>query len=104
MSEALVPDRDAQEGAPEEPSPSLRQRLHAATGDRDAEAEALAAEAGDVSVEDAKIAVQLARGERSAEAPELVHDIATPADAEAVKELRHEDAAGEAAEEGGERS
>ncbi len=45
-------------------SPSLRQRLHAATGDRDAEAEALADEAGgDVDTDDAKVAVQQAHGE-----------------------------------------
>lgn len=77
---------DAVEG---DDRPSLRQRLHAATGDRDAEAEALADEADDdVSVEDAKIAVQLARGERSTEAPDLDHDIATPSDAESVKQRR----------------
>ncbi len=74
---------------------SLRQRLHAATGDRDAEAKALADETGgEVSEDDAKIAVQLARGERSTESPDLEHDIATPDDAEAVKETREDGSGG----------
>jgi hypothetical protein len=70
--------------------PTLRQRLHAATGDRDAEAEALADEAGDVSERDAKIAVQRARGERGVDVgePEPAPDIATVADAEEVADER----------------
>ena len=66
--------------------PSLRQRLHAATGDRDAEAEAVADRAGDVSERDAKIAVQRARGERGVGAgePEPANELATVADAEDV--------------------
>lgn len=70
--------------------PTLRQRLHAATGDRDAEAEALADQTGDVSERDAKIAVQRARGERGVNAgePEPDTELATPADAEEVADER----------------
>jgi hypothetical protein len=75
--------------------PNLRQRLHAATGDRDKEAEAIAdraAEEGEdeVTERDAKIAVQRARGERGVEAgePEPDVELATVADAEAVAEER----------------
>jgi hypothetical protein len=65
--------------------PSLRQRLHAATGDRDAEAEAVADRAGDVSERDAKIAVQRARGERGiGSEPEPEHELVTVEDVEAV--------------------
>lgn len=70
-------------------TPSARQLLHAATGDRDAEAKALADRSGDeVSEQDAKAAVERAHGDVHDErAPE--HDVATPADAETA----HEDAA-----------
>ena len=45
-------------------NPSLRQRLHAATGDREAEAAALADRAGDDVEEDAaEIAVKRAHGD-----------------------------------------
>jgi hypothetical protein len=66
--------------------PTLRQRLHAATGDRDAEAEAVADRSeGEVSEHDAKIAVQRARGERGIGAePEPEHELVTVDDAEAV--------------------
>jgi hypothetical protein len=94
MSEELLPKAQDHDESEKDDRPSLRQRLHAATGDRDAEAKALADETDDeVSVEDAKVAVQLARGERSAAAPELEHEIATPADAEAVKEIRDDGSA-----------
>ena len=44
--------------------PSLRQALHSATGDRDAEAEALADRAApEVDEEDAKLAVRRAHGD-----------------------------------------
>jgi hypothetical protein len=47
-------------------SSKARQVVHAATGDRDAEAEALADRAGeDVDADDAKVAVQRAHGDRS---------------------------------------
>jgi hypothetical protein len=75
--------------------PSLRQRLHAATGDRDAEAEAVADRAADegddeVTEHDAKVAVQRARGERGIDAgePEPDHELVTVDDAEAVAEER----------------
>jgi hypothetical protein len=69
--------------------PTLRQRLHSATGDRDAEAKALADRAGDeVSVDDAKTAVQRAHGDLGAGEPTTDSDIAAPADAEAVHEER----------------
>jgi hypothetical protein len=63
-------------------SPSLRQRLHSAAGDRDAEAEALADRAGgDVSEEAAKLAVQRAHGDLGAEEPSTASDLASPDDA-----------------------
>lgn len=70
--------------------PSLRQRLHAATGDRDAEAEAVADRADDeVSEEDAKVAVQRARGERGiGTEPEPENELVTVEDAEAVADER----------------
>jgi hypothetical protein len=45
-------------------NPSVRQRLHSATGDRDAEAVALADRAGDdVGAEEAEVAVRRAHGD-----------------------------------------
>jgi hypothetical protein len=65
----------------ESDDPSLRQRLHAATGDRDAEAEALADRAGDdVDVDDAKKAVNRAHGE-SIEDVDTDDALASPEDA-----------------------
>ena len=81
------------EPAPESPSdsgsdddsPSLRQRVHAATGDRDAEAKALRDRSdGDVTEHDAKVAVQRAHGEAGANQPRPDHELATPSDAEAA--------------------
>jgi hypothetical protein len=64
--------------------PSVRQLLHAATGDRDAEADALADRSpDDVSEDDAKVAVELAHGDIQGE-PKPERDVATPEDAEAV--------------------
>jgi hypothetical protein len=64
--------------------PSARQLLHAATGDRDAEAKALADRSGDdVNEEDAKEAVELAHGDIEGE-PKPERDVATPEDAKAV--------------------
>lgn len=66
----------------DEDQPSLRQRLHAATGDRDAEAKALAEDAGDeVTEADAKEAVQRAHGDSGAQESPIDHDVATPTDA-----------------------
>lgn len=81
-------DEDASE------KPSLGQRLHAATGDRDAEAEALRKHSpDDVDPDDAKIAVQRAHGEAGADIPMPVaqhpdEELAVPSDAEAVHEER----------------
>jgi hypothetical protein len=61
----------------------LRQVLHAATGDRDAEAEALADETPGVDLDDAKVAVQKAHGE-SIEGSIPDHDLASPEDAREV--------------------
>jgi hypothetical protein len=66
---------------------TLRQKLHWATGDRDAEAKALADESpDDVTPEDAKVAVLRAHGDAGVDAPGTRSTIATPADAEAVHE------------------
>jgi hypothetical protein len=89
---------DMENDTEEQPSsdddrPGLRQRLHAATGDRDAEAEAVAdraAEAGTlVDVDDAKVAVQRSHGEAGAGEPRPVtshpdEELAETSDAEAV--------------------
>jgi hypothetical protein len=70
----------------ESDDPSLLQRLHAATGDRDAEAEELADRAGDdVEVDDAKVAVNRAHGE-SIEDVDTESALASPADAERAAE------------------
>lgn len=70
----------------ESDDPSLRQRLHAATGDRDAEAEALANRSGEeVDVDDAKVAVNRAHGD-SIEEVETDSALASPADAERAAE------------------
>ncbi len=66
--------------------PSLLQRLHAATGDRDREAEALADRSpDDVTVQDAKVAVNRAHG-HSPEDVETDGELASPADAERAAE------------------
>lgn len=66
--------------------PSLRQKLHAATGDRDAEAKALADRSPDaVDEQDAKVAVNRAHGH----APDEVRtdsELASPADAQQAHE------------------
>jgi hypothetical protein len=77
----------------EREKPSLAQRLHAATGDRDAEAAELAKRTGDVTVDDAKIAVQRAHGEAGVgqPVPAMEHpdeELAEPSDAEEVHEER----------------
>lgn len=70
--------------------PSLRQRLSAATGDREAEAKALRARTSDehVTERDAKIAEQRAHGDTGADEPVPDHALATPSDAEKVSEER----------------
>ncbi len=85
----MSPDDDTTE------RPSMAQRLHAATGDRDAEAEALRRHSDDeVEHDDAKIAVQRAHGEAGADRPMAVdahpdEELAVPSDAEAVHEERN---------------
>jgi hypothetical protein len=71
--------------------PSARQLLHAATGDRDAEAKALADRAdADVREDDAKRAVELAHGDVHGE-PKPDQDVASPDDAEAVRRVERTD-------------
>jgi hypothetical protein len=80
---SLVRDDD------QDDKPSVRQLLHAATGDRDAEAEALADRSPEeVSKGDAKKAVELAHGDIHGEPddPRPERDVAAPEDAEAVAE------------------
>ena len=78
-----------------EDRPTVRQILHAATGDRDAEAEALADREPEVSEEDARIAVQRAHGEAGANAPQTETDIAHPEDARQVRHERKAEGSGE---------
>jgi hypothetical protein len=81
-------DQAADDRRDEEDRPSVRQLLHAATGDRDAEAKALADRTDDdVTEEDAKVAVRRAEGDvQTDDRPE--RDVASPEDAEAVHEER----------------
>jgi hypothetical protein len=73
--------------APEDDKPSLRQKLHWATADREAEAAALADRAGeDVDEEAAAVAVSRAHGERRDEEPDHDDDLATVEDAEQAAE------------------
>ena len=66
----------------EEDSPSLRQKLHWATGDRSKEAEALADRSpDDVSGQDAKVAVNRAHGD-SPDRIATAAPLASPEDAE----------------------
>ncbi|MGZ8753073.1 MAG: hypothetical protein ACXW1S_08820 [Acidimicrobiia bacterium] len=73
--------------------PTLRQALHSATGDREAEAKALAGRADDATEDDALEAVRRAHGDLGVDVSPPDHDIATPAEAEAVHEEAVEDAA-----------
>ena len=67
--------------------PTLRQVLHAATGDREAEAKALADRAdGDVDEEDAELAVKRAHGDVAGQEDPAKSDLASPADAEAARQ------------------
>jgi hypothetical protein len=83
-----VEARHMQSREPED-TPSLRQLLHSATGDRDAEARALAdraAEEGDdeVDVDDARLAVRRAQGDLGADDSIPDHDTAVVDDADAA--------------------
>ncbi len=79
---------DAPTGHDEQDTPSVRQLLHAATGDRDAEAKALADRAdANIAEEDAERAVKRAHGDQVGE-PSPDRDVASPEDAEAVARAR----------------
>jgi len=72
--------------------PSWRQRLHAATGDRDAEADALADRSDeDVTERDARIAVLRVRGEDGVSDAQTDQAIANPDDARSVADEREGD-------------
>ena len=73
-------------------SPTLRQQLHAATGDRKAEAKALADRLPEgVDADDAKEAVRRAHGEADGERPfgDTGSDIASPRELRAVADERN---------------
>jgi hypothetical protein len=82
---------------PKPPStrPTLRQALHSVTGDRAAEAGALADRVDDATEDEALEAVRRAHGDLGIdETPgdhDGDHDIATPADAEAVHDRQDSD-------------
>lgn len=67
--------------ASENDAPTLRQKLHAATGDREAEAKALADRADDVDEDAALDAVRKAHGDLGPGQPGPESDLATRADA-----------------------
>ena len=88
-----VNDRDAT--TTDSDSPSLLQRLASATGDRHAEAKALANRAGDdVGEDEAETAVREAHGdiasgaETSAGEPRSQSELASAADAQAVRDRK----------------
>jgi hypothetical protein len=78
---------DADDTTNDDDEPSLRQRLHAATGDRDAEAQALADRDDDVEIDDAKVAVNRAHG-HAVEDVDTDSALASPEDAERAAEDR----------------
>ena len=63
----------------------IRQLLHAATGDRDAEAAALSDQA-DVSTDDARAAVRRTHGDVNEDGVPTERDVATAADAKRAEE------------------
>jgi hypothetical protein len=77
-----------QEQGGSEEGTTARQLLHWATGDRDAEAKALADAAGDVDEEDAEVAVKRAHGDLGEDEPQTESDVATPEDVEKVEDER----------------
>lgn len=67
--------------------PTVRQLLHWATGDREAEAEALADSSDtEVTEDEAEIAVKRAHGDLGVEDSPTNTDVASPSDADAVHE------------------
>ena len=90
---AIVRDAHAEESSEvsddETSKTSVRQLLHWASGDREAEAQALADESpGDVSQKDAEVAVKRAHGDVPSDRPAGASEVATPADAEDVSKER----------------
>ena len=86
---------DSSDADEETDSPSLRQRLASAVGDRHAEAKALANRSGDaVGTEEAEIAVREAHGDVPVSAENLGNeprppsDLASPSDAEHVRDRK----------------
>ncbi len=79
-------DNSLERSEDQDDKPTARQLLHAATGDRDAEAKALADRSPeDVSTDHAKVAVELAHGDvKGGRRPD--RDVAAPEDAKAVAE------------------
>ena len=70
-------------------APSLRQRLHQATGDWDREAQALVDRADDdIDAEAAQVAVRRASGDFGADVPASDDEMASPEDAKEVEEER----------------
>jgi len=66
-------------------TPTLRQRLHSATGDREAESDELQRRTPDVGKEDVRYAVRKAAGDLGEE-PAADDEMARPEDARAVRD------------------
>lgn len=82
----MAANRSGDDPRDENDEPSARQLLHAATGDRDAEARALADRVdGGVTENDAREAVRRAEGDVHGE-PRPENDVASPEDAKAVRD------------------
>lgn len=73
----------------DEPDVTARQLLHAATGDRDAEADVLAQQSH-TDPDDAKLAVKRAHGDVT-DRPKLESDLASPADVQVAESERRAD-------------
>jgi hypothetical protein len=80
-------DRHDEEASSTDEVPTILQRVHWATGDRDAEAKELAKAAPDeVSQEDAKVAVKRAHGDVPSDRALDESEVATVEEAESVHE------------------
>jgi hypothetical protein len=80
------PDGAEDSSADKAAKPSIRQLVHWATGDREAEAKALAADTpGDVDQQDAEVAVKRAHGDVPKPSTDPQSEVATAADVEAVE-------------------
>jgi hypothetical protein len=80
------PRDEGQDEREERDKPSLMQRVHSATGDRDAEAEELQRRTPDVSKDDAKHAVQKAAGDLGIDEPAADDEMARADDARAARD------------------